>query len=83
LPLSDVVSRWREIGHILLGERFLHVLNPDPIQCCVEIFQEWLQGPATWNDLIEGLRRLGLHSASSKIITMLQGSVIVYGVCIL
>ena len=74
---AGVTIKWYDIGLELLDSDGAVVLNEigtnyptDVSKCCTEMFNEWLQRvpDASWNQLAEALKKVGLNTAAKDII---------------
>ena len=74
---EGVTIKWHDIGLELLVGYNAVVLNQirtnyptDVNKCCTEMFNEWLQRvpDASWNQLAEALKKVGLNTATKDII---------------
>ena len=83
IPL--VAISWYSLGLELLNsehEKSLEIIeenNKQDIQyCCRKMFSKWLDtcDNATWDQLIDALRRVNLSDAASKIESLLQQGIL-------
>ena len=77
--ITSVASSWEEICILMEFDSIGNHLNlvkkkfggSDPIACCRDIFQHWLQGngklPTTWRTLTELLEDIGCSELSKTI----------------
>jgi len=85
--VPSVADKWRDIGvHLLhptlIGKRVLNVIaanHPQSVEdCCKSMFEKWLstqKDTASWNQLIEVISIIGLHSLASRLEKVLTGKV--------
>ena len=73
-----VADKWRDIGvHLLhptlINNRVLEVIeadHPHSVEgCCKSMFEKWLetQKDASWNQLVEAIKSIELHTLVSKL----------------
>ena len=77
---KDASSKWHDLGLELLEQEDEERLNEieannpnDVSKCCKEMFQLWLRKSpsATWNQLIQALKEVGLNNLAATIEGML------------
>ena len=82
--VSAVADKWKDIGVQLLdpdliNQRVLDVIaadHPRSVEgCCSSMFEKWLvtQENASWNQLIDVIKSIGLLSLASKLEKKLTG----------
>ena len=73
-----VADKWKDIGvHLLhptlIDSRVLEVIEADHLHrvegCCKSMFEKWLntQKDASWNQLVEAIKSIELHTLVSKL----------------
>ena len=86
--VPSVADKWRDIGvHLLhptiIDDRVLEVIKADhPCSvegCCKSMFEKWLntQKDASWNQLVEAIKSIGLHTLASSLGDVI-GKVVLY-----
>ena len=82
--VPSVADKWKDIGVQLLHPtlvdgRVLDVIaadHPHSVgECCKSMFEKWLetQEDASWKELLEVIKNIGLHSIADKLEKELQG----------
>ena len=80
---GSVGLKWHDLGIELLDfgdvdelDKIEAQYQSDCDKCCTKMFQLWLrkQPTASWNQLIEALRQVGLHALATTIEKMLLQS---------
>ena len=78
--ISNISSKWEDLGLALLERKYeeklqqIKIENNKVSECCKEMFRLWLEScvTATWNQLIQALRVVGLTYLAATIEGMLR-----------